>query len=215
MEIARHIQQWQERVDALELRERLLLLIAAVVVLFLAVDALALQPTLKKHRITEQRIADLQNQLIALTSEAEILSDQSGNQRLAARRELRDRLTGELAALDSTIVEQLGALVEPTQAAKLLEHVLDRHPRLKLRAMRASTETLDGLEIEASGTAGLLGRYQLELEVEGSYLDTMKYLQALEGMPWKFFWQEVDFQVDSHPKAMTRLRLYTLGARNG
>ncbi|MEA2079096.1 MAG: hypothetical protein U9P00_04430 [Pseudomonadota bacterium] len=51
--------------------------------------------------------------------------------------------------------------------------------------------------------------------MEGAYLDLLHYLQELEAMPWKFFWQKVGFQTTEHPQAETRLRLYTLGAQHG
>ena len=207
-------QYWIDRIDALELRERVLLLAATVAVLFLSVDSLGLQPTLKAQQVTEERISELEMKLGALRQQAMLLSYKTDEDTLAARYRSRDTLAAELAALDARLVDQLGALVEPAQAAELLEQVLTRHRGLKITSLRASAEPLKEVTGNAD-QAGKLGRYQLDLVLEGGYLDLMRYLEALESMPWKFFWQMVDFRVNDYPRAVSRLQLYTLGAQDG
>lgn len=208
------IQQLVERIDALELRERVLLLGATVVVLFLIIDSFGLQPTLKAQQVKQQQISDLEMKLSALRTEASLLSFKSGDDPVQIRENQRDALTAELSGLDEQIVGQLGALVEPAQATELLKQVLSRHKGLRLTSLEASSAPLETPDIENVNGSDL-GRYQLNLALEGGYLDVLHYLQALESMPWKFFWQNVDFQVSQHPQAVTRLQLYTLGARDG
>jgi MSHA biogenesis protein MshJ len=209
-----NLQQWMDRIDALELRERILLLAAAVVVLFLAVDALALQPTLKSQQVAQERISELEMQLGGLRQQAMLLSHATEEDPTAARLSERDSLAAQLAELDERVVDRLGALVEPAQAAELLEQVLSRHRGLKIASLRASSAPL-GSEGDRPNAGVRLGRYQLDLVLEGGYLDLMRYLEALESMPWKFFWQTVDFQVKEHPRAVARLQLYTLGVQDG
>ena len=208
------VQYWIDRIDALELRERVLLLAATVAILFLSVDSVGLQPTLKAQQVTEERISELEMKLGALRQQAMLLSYVTDEDTLAARYQSRDTLAAELAALDARLGDQLGALVEPAQAAELLEQVLTRHRGLKITSLRASAEPLEAVAGNAD-QAGKLGRYQLDLVLEGGYLDLMRYLEALESMPWKFFWQTVDFRVNDYPRAVSRLQLYTLGAQDG
>jgi MSHA biogenesis protein MshJ len=208
------VQYWIDRIDALELRERVLLLAATVAILFLSVDSVGLQPTLKAQQLTEERISELEMKLGALRQQAMLLSYTTDEDTLAARYQSRDTLAAELAALDARLGDQLGALVEPAQAADLLEQVLTRHRGLKITSLRASAEPLEAVAGNAD-QAGKLGRYQLDLVLEGGYLDLMRYLEALESMRWKFFWQMVDFRVNDYPRAVSRLQLYTLGAQGG
>jgi MSHA biogenesis protein MshJ len=208
------VQYWIDRIDALELRERVLLLAATVAVLFLSVDSAGFQPTLKAQQVTEERVSELEMKLGALRQQAMLLSYKTDEDTLAARYRSRDTLAAELVALDARIVDQLGALVEPAQAAELLEQVLTRHRGLRITSLRASAEPLDEVAGNAD-QADKLGRYQLNLVLEGGYLDLMRYLETLESMPWKFFWQTVDFRVGEYPRAVSRLQLYTLGAQDG
>jgi len=209
------LQQWVDRIDALELRERILLLAATVVVVYLLVDSLGLQPILKAQQVSSQHISELETKLGAMRRQADLFNYKSERDPLAERQQKREALAAELGTLDNRIVGQLGALVEPAQAADMLEQVLTGHRGLKLKSLQASSEPLTDLEFGEQGSAGGLGRYQIEMVVEGGYLDLLHYLQELEAMPWKFFWQEVDFQTVDYPRAETRLQLYTLGAQNG
>ena len=212
--IKTHLQPWLERVDNLELRERILLLAAAVAVMFLLIDTLILQPTLKAQQVARQQIVDLEVKLNGLRQSAQLLSYKSDSDPTASRRQSRDQLAAELAELDTRIISQLGALVEPAQAAQVLEQLLGSHTGLKLTTLNASAEPLKDMELEQPSETPGLARYQLDMVVQGSYLDLLNYLQSLEAMPWKFFWQQVDFQATEHPHAETRLQLYTLGAKD-
>ncbi len=214
LKLRMQLQQLADRVDALELRERVLLLTAVIAVLFFSIDMLALQPVLKSQQVKREQISTLDTRLTALRQNARLLQYRSDVDPLQARREQRGKLEQELAALDERIVGQLGALVEPAQAARVLEQVLSGHRGLQLVSLNASSRTLDDLDIESGDTTGL-GRYQIELVLDGGYLPLLAYLEELESLPWKFFWQRVDFQSTEYPHATTRLQLYTLGAGHG
>jgi len=56
-----------------------------------------------------------------------------------------------------------------------------------------------------------INRYELELQLEGGYLETLNYLRALEALPWKFFWAGITFATTEHPKGNVELEIYTLG----
>lgn len=213
--IKARLQPWLDRVDALELRERILLMAAGITVMFLLVDNLWLQPTLKAQRVTEQQIADLEIKLNSLQQNAGLLSMNSSADPLAPRHQHRDRLHSELAELDARILSQLGALVEPAQAAKVLEKLLDRHAGLQLATLSATTEPLNDMSTAAAPDSPGLARYQVDMVVKGGYLEVLNYLASLEKLLWKFFWQQVNFQSTEYPHAETRLQLYTLGAAHG
>jgi len=215
VELSAQLQRWVDRIDALELRERILLLTATVIVVYLLVDSFGLQPILKAQQASSQRISELERKLDATRRQASLFNDKSERDPLAERRQERGALITQLSALDDRIVNQLGALIEPAQAADMLEQVLTSHHGLKLKSLQASTRPVAGLDSGKQGGGSGLGRYQIEMVVEGGYSDLLHYLQELEAMPWKFFWQEVDFQTTDYPRAETRLQLYTFVALNG
>jgi len=209
------LQPWLERVDALDLRERILLMAAGVAVMFLLVDTLLLQPALKAQQVTGERIAGLEVKLNGLRQNARLLSFSKGDELLQTRRNERDGLQAQLAALDARIVSQLGALVEPAQAAKVLEQLLESYAGLKLTALTATSEPLNTPAQDSGAGASGLARYQVDMVISGGYMEVLRYLEKLETLPWQFFWQQVNFQTTGYPAAETRLQLYTLGADHG
>ncbi len=58
--------------------------------------------------------------------------------------------------------------------------------------------------------APLLYRHGVEIELQGSYLDMVNYMEALEAMPTQLFWGKANLNADDYPNARLSLTLYTL-----
>lgn len=201
------------RVDALQLRERAMLLFAGVLVLFLLFDTLGLQPGYKKQQQKNQAINELEHKLQILRERTGLLAGQSGKDMSL----WRDQLQTDLAGLENRLHRELGAMLAPDQAMHVLEQVLTEEKDLKLLEVDAFSEPLNSMELSQkdTDTASSIGRYGLRLHLEGSYLSTLRYLLALESLPWTFFWEGVDFEVIEYPKARVKLDIYTLGLLEG
>jgi MSHA biogenesis protein MshJ len=63
----------------------------------------------------------------------------------------------------------------------------------------------DALENNASGAVTLPEVYKhgLEIVFQGDYNSTLSYLRKLEQLPWKFYWEEVVYEVLDYPKAQS------------
>lgn len=197
----------------MELRQRIMLLLACLALLFLVADTFAIQPAIKQQKAARQEITDWELKLDVLRQRSGILPGQPGNDTASPHGEL----LSQLAILNTQIHEQMGGLLAPAQAVKVLEQVLEQEQGLRLLEVTASSRPLSGIELLGDNElpdAGI-GRYQMQLQLEGSYLATLRYLRALENLPWKFFWEGVDYQVTSHPTARITLDLYTLGLPGG
>ncbi|MGB5605488.1 MAG: hypothetical protein WBN51_03140 [Gammaproteobacteria bacterium] len=207
------IQQFVERIDALQLRERALLMCAGIAALFLTIDTLALQPVYTKQKQSEQDISGWDTQLAVLQQRSGLLAGKDDKDPVQSLQQRRAQLQEELAELEGTIHGQLGALLEPRQATQVLEQVLAEERDLVLREAIAISKRLpasgSGENDELLHTG--IGRYTLQLQLEGTYMGTLRYLHALEALPWKFFWESVDFEIIEYPVARVTLELYTLG----
>ncbi|KQX01153.1 hypothetical protein ASC94_00405 [Massilia sp. Root418] len=56
----------------------------------------------------------------------------------------------------------------------------------------------------------LLYRHGVQLVLQGSYLDMVSYMEALERMPSQLFWGKATLDAQEYPKARLTLTLYTL-----
>ncbi|MYN20471.1 hypothetical protein GTP81_27395 [Rugamonas sp. FT107W] len=62
----------------------------------------------------------------------------------------------------------------------------------------------------AAAPAPLLFRHGVQLVLQGSYLEMIDYLEALEAMPTQLFWGAAALDADQYPQARLTLTLYTL-----
>jgi MSHA biogenesis protein MshJ len=201
-----------ERVDAMELRQRIMLLAAGLIVVFYMADTFAIQPAVAQQKTLRQAVGDWESKLDALRERTGILTAIPSDHASSAHSKMHARLT----ELESRIQKQMGGLLAPAQAIKVLEQVLEQEQDLKLLKVNASSSPLGDNDVltdsEQPHDTGI-NRYRMQLQLEGSYLATLRYLRALENLPWKFFWEGVEYEVIEYPTARITIDLYTLGIR--
>ncbi len=211
--ITARYQQLATRIDALQLRERVLLLTACLVVLFFLVDSFAFQPIFTRQQQLRLNITDQEQQLEVLRTRTGLLGYGVNNQPVT----MPDRLQAQFDGLGAELQARLGGMLAPDQAASILEQVLAPEAGLALHEVNARSEPLTVTDTETGESVAVagIGRYELELQLEGGYLATLNYLRALEALPWNFFWKGVAFEVTEYPKARVTLDIYTLGLLEG
>lgn len=202
--------RWQQLanwVDALSLRERaavLLMVIAVLVFLWYQLLMLPLQAvqTAKQEQITAQQ-ARLAKVNEALTS---LLTQPAG-----ASAAERARLESELARLNDAIGTRTGELIGPQEMTRVLEEVLAKNTRLRL----VEVKSLPPEPLFEDVAGGNVYRHGVAITVQGSYLDTLGYLRALEALPWHFYWDSLDLHTVDYPANRTTLVVYTLSMEEG
>jgi MSHA biogenesis protein MshJ len=186
-----------EWIDGHGVKERAVLLVTVVLVLSWVSNVIVIGPL-------RARQAQGALEVVALRAEVEVLeleSERVGtklafdlNEPLRIR---EDRLERELAALNSRVVERTQALIPPDEMARVLKKLLPqgRDPRL-VRVTSLPAEPL----VEAEGE---------------DYLSTLRYLEAVEQLPWRLFWEGLEYEVLEYPEARIVLTVRTLSLREG
>jgi MSHA biogenesis protein MshJ len=199
------------RIDEMSLRERAMIAGAVFAVIWALWDGLLMRPASALEQARRSQIEAVATQLADLSQSIQMMAaGQSGNPEHDARRRLAELRTQALE-LDTELRQATRELVAPSEMAALLETVLGQTGRLRLLGM----ETLPAEPIVADGEETGYFRHGLAVDVRGSYLDTLQYLQALERLRWQFFWDSVELQVVEHPSSTVRIVVYTLGEREG
>lgn len=204
-----------DRFDQLSLRERVIVLVAALLLMALVWDSLFMAPLDRARKGTLQQIDALRAEISGLDMSIEALVAQGAADPKAGSGTTADDLRAEIQELDGKLAGVTSGLIAPKEMSRVLEQVLARASRLTLRALR----TLPPEGVVAPGTAAnqsgaaaaQIYKHAVELELSGNYLDTLYFLQALEALPWRFFWERIEYTVDQHPRGTVKLRLYTLG----
>lgn len=213
------ILQLRARIDALSLRERALVCLAACALLAFAGHALVLAPMeatqeALRSQIAQQRTetAAIDEAIAARVQAFQLDPDAAARARLNALRQEMGQLGDQLLAIEH-------GLVPPERMGPLVDGILRANGRLKLVSMRtlpAEALAEKGAPAPAAAVssapaaAPLLYRHGIEVTVRGNYLDMVDYMSALDAMPTRMFWGRAQLDVEEYPAARLTLTLHTL-----
>lgn len=233
------LQQWiklSTKLDALTLRERAMVFVAATGAILFLLYTLAVEPMLTRQKVLLAQIKQQQNQVagidLEITAKAQGFNldpDAQERARLQSTRAEIDRISAGLLAVQK-------GLVAPEKIAPLLENLLRGHGKLRLMALKTlpvtgMNETLAPAVQTAPSAAPaavaptaanqptppappkareLLYRHGVEIVLQGSYLDMVTYMDALEALPVQLFWGKASLDAQEYPNSRLTLTLYTL-----
>jgi len=214
-------EQWRQlvaRFEALQTRERALVLAAAVFGTALVYDALVLQPLeARKKRLTQQVAESRQNIKATdhMVRAQETIVDPS-----AVKRSYREALVKQLAEIDQGMQGLQRGLVPPERMAKVLEDMLAGSRGLQVMSLRTlpahrvetpgATPPVKGAKPSPAAPERTVYEHSFEIALQGSYADLHEYLARLEKLPWRMFWGRLSVDTDHHPVLRVTLRVQTL-----
>lgn len=219
-------QKWQnlaDRVDAMSLRERVLIFAAAALLLITLANMLLIDPLLSRQSVLSRQVVQTQAQTNALQAQIQVLASARNVDPDEALRARLQQMQEEMSGADAVLRDFQSGLVSPQQMPAMLEDILLRNRALRLVSLKTlPTQDLAvaveeaAAQAEGKGTtpapaqqAGVF-RHGVEITVQGSYADLLRYLTAMEASPYRMFWGKADLKTDAYPKATLTLTLYTL-----
>jgi MSHA biogenesis protein MshJ len=231
-------QYWQRialKVDALSLRERVIIFAMAALILIALVQTAILESQTAKQKQLSQRIkqdqskiAGMQSQIQQTTTSPQVDPDKANQARL-------EDLKQQAAQMQAALRDMQNGLVSPDKMSALLEEILKKNEALHLVSLKtlpassvaeqtnaagrlvesaiASTRNKSDIKPAAKPEVALYDtvyKHGVEIVVQGGYLDIMNYLEQLEAMPWQLLWAKANLNVDEYPKSTLTLTLFTL-----
>lgn len=195
------------RFDALSTRERALVGSGALIGTMLLWFAAFYDPAAARQRLLSAELTTLQ-QSIYLTTQS-IQETNEADPILTAQRE-ETKLKEQLAAINTQLAAKSAGLIPPERMVQVIHDVLARQGGVTLVSLHNSPVTT--LVPAAAGSAASAGPYvhPVEIVVEGSYLDVLAYLHALENLEWRFYWRLLELESTAYPRNRVRIELSTL-----
>ncbi len=221
------LQRLAAAIDAMSLRERAMLAVIMVLLLWAAWQGLLMAPLIAQRKALALRTETASTSVAALNRSIQALATQRSQDPLAQQRRQLERLHTQTRELDSQLAEATSSLIDPKQMGAVLEAILAKQPAvtvvglssLPAESMQTETEAAMPLspqtDVPVPRAQARLFRHGLVLEVEGNYLDLLHFLQALDALPWEFIWSDLSLSVDEHARSHLRLTLHTLSLRRG
>jgi len=206
------LQRYADRIDAMSLRERVLIFLAVAVVLVAVADSAFFDPILRRQKANSQRIQQQQDEISAMRVQLETYAQARLSDGANAKRQRFEKRRVELAALDREIAASQRELVTPEQMAKMLSEIVKRNPNIELVGLRklAAAGLSPAATPDSAPEGSALYRHGIEIAVSGSYLNMLNYVSQLERLSAKIVWGSMELQAGVYPKVTLRITLYTL-----
>lgn len=218
MSIKTQLQPLFDKFDALNERERLSVMLLSIVAIIIVFFELLISPLNQQYDVIDKQIVSLQTQTKQLENQILILKSKK-NRDPDFQEKLKIKLLNEqIANLNVQLKEKMHGLIEPKQMAKVLEVVLAQNTDLKLQRVQSlGAEPLSPIKVKEGEEAEPLGIYRhgMQIEFKGSYLSTLKYLKALDELPWNFYWDVLELNVDKYPVSKIVITVHTLSFHEG
>ncbi|MHB1585510.1 MAG: hypothetical protein ACYCRH_02800 [Acidiferrobacteraceae bacterium] len=193
-----------ERMDDLSLRERALLFVVVIGVVYFAVSGLLFRPLQQRREHLLQALHTEHNRTRTLNLQSRVILNESG--RTAASREQLVALKARLAGIDASLQSMTQGLVTPKDMVALVERVLARSPGITV----VSVQNMPAVSAVSGKSPTALYRHGLKIVVDGRYPALVHYLQSLETLHWRVFWGRAHLRVTRYPVSRLTLVLYTL-----
>jgi len=227
VKLPENLRRMAVRFNQRTLRERSLLTGATLIALLMGWTVLCMDPLTARERMLRDEMSSLQQSIADGATQMEeltgVASSQGAQSRIAA-------LESQLAAVDGELVSKAAGLIPPQRMVQVLHDVLRHQQGLKLISFHnrpmtplvepapAANEATDQgseeppTETTEAGPVSPSGPFvhPVELVIEGGYLDVLRYVRALEALPWRFYWKVLDLETDRYPVNRVRIELTTL-----
>lgn len=207
-----------EKFDALNERERLSVMLLSVVAIIIVFIELIISPLNQKYDVIDKQIISLTTQTQQLESQVTLLKSKRTRDPDFQEKQKVKLLDEQITNLNVRLKEKMHGLIEPKQMAKVLEVVLAQNTDLKLQRVQSlGAEPLSPIKTKEGEDPQALGIYRhgLQIEFKGSYLSTLKYLKALDELPWNFYWDVLELNVDKYPVSTIVITVHTLSFHEG
>ena len=216
------------RFDALQLRERRLIMIAAIAGTLLIAYSLFIDPAQRQAAAQRAQLVQQHSEMTTLQDQLVTLRKQAAQPDAALRQEVEATLR-QIAGIESDLRAFDDLLVSPDKMPRLLHSLLAKNRGLELVRLKtlAATPLLTATAAvpppattqaqPAAGSAdkpapppGGIYRHGIEVTVAGSYADLLRYAEELQQVSPRPLWSAMQLKVIEYPRSELTFTLYTL-----
>ena len=207
---------YTDRIDAMSLRERAMIFVTIMVALyFVAVNVLFGPLNVEKDRL--QRLVNQQrDETRMLDIQIQGMLESGAKDPEAAKRQKMAALQETLKSIDLALVRVTSGLVSPQEMTQLVEQMLLKNRGLQvIKVESLPAAPLLDKDGNANASGAMVYKHGMRVELKGGYMDILRYLKSLEGLPWKVFWGQAVLKTEKYPDSKLDLLIYTLSTHEG
>ncbi|OZG70933.1 hypothetical protein BTA51_23760 [Hahella sp. CCB-MM4] len=198
-----------KRINRLNQREKVILLVTCVAVLLMLFLQLAWGPQWKEQKRLNQSWSNAQTLNNSLSIQKETLTQALARDPNQALREENQQLRSRLEEKENELRASLSRLVTPDEIPPVLVALLGDNPGLQvIRVEKLPTTRIQ--QGEGKGAAVLFS-HKVKIVVEGTFFDALGYVRKIEADTGRIRLISLDYLVEQYPRAEMTLELETLG----
>lgn len=208
MSMRTRLRQTGERINALSLRERALLLLAVLAVVFLLWDLFAMQPVAERQSAVQERLEQTRERLDELNASIQRLATSRSSHPDRALEQRAASLESEIADLEQRLNDRFGGIATPQQSLGVLAGLLGERAGVTI----VELENLPPESLESASGQAIPGIFihQVRVVVETDFEGVRSYLDGITELPSGVFWKALDLSVPGWPVNRVELVLYSL-----
>ena len=212
-QLSSYYEQAETKLHGLSFRERIIITGALVVLIVGLFDQLFLSPNLKQRAKLEAEKAQLQTamqQSIDQIDELELAIKNDPNRVLDEKIKL---LQEKHHWLDQQIASITDGMISAETMPYVLGELLSEQTGLKVQSIKSKPAQKLIVADEHQENSPTVYRHDIEMRLQGSYGQMLSYLLAIEDLPTKLLWDDLEYRVDQYPKGSLSLRVHTLSTQ--
>ena len=204
--IVKVVKLMQAYLDKLNLRERLLVCVTGIMLLGSVWYLGLMQPMQKQIKNSRIEIEAVRKRVKSINQDLEVQALQASSGAIGMR-EQYTLVQRRLEELNDKLGGYTAELIGPGEMARVLQGVLKEQSNLRL--VRVNNLTPEPLRV-ADNVEVSFYKHGLEIVFEGGYFAAMEYLEEVESLPWRFYWQILELEVLEYPLNRIRIEVSTL-----
>lgn len=212
-------QEYSEKFNNISVREQYLIIASGLIAIIFIFNALLLEDAFKEKANLQKNITKVIKENKASIKNIEALQvslktdpDVKLNKDIAV-------YTKKLKALDHDLSKLTSELITPIQMRQALIKLLKLQKGVSILSFQVlpvtallSNKAKENKDKSASATESGLHLYQhgIKIILQGEYFQLRDYLNQLEKLDWKFFWQDFRYQSKEYPLSELEIIIYSL-----
>ncbi len=214
----------QEKIDSRMLRERVLLFLTALAVVFMLWNLLVQSRFDEKIKILRLDIEKVAAERKLAETQLTTFAMAAASDPAKFKQKEIDMLKQQIAEVDKKLSGLSQGLIGAAELPNILQEVLLRTasvnllsvktlPASELLLTKVDPAALDAAQAVQQGTG--VYKHAVVLKVSGTYSELLTLLTTIEALRWKFYWESLDYQVTQYPQAEILIRVFTLSSDEG
>lgn len=195
-------------------RERMMVLLIACFVTLLLWLIIFAKPMWRTQEGIEKQINDARGQIDTLISENNAILQAATqlptSQFIAKSKGLKLKTTD----LKQRLEDMIPRMISVEEFQKIMNALLNKDDNVEivsLKQLPSSEWTPAGLQdLHLPVNSAKIYKHGVTIQFHGTYFNTMTYLSRLENLPWRIYWERMDYHVLNYPEADVTVTFFIL-----